>query len=62
MSAHNNEADLAAADGGPRAYTLEEIQAMPPAPGMPGSREADREIRAFERSNAAMLRGINEAG
>lgn len=57
-SNHNTEADLAAASGGPRAYTLEEIRAMPPAPGMP-SDEADREIRAFARSNELMLQGIN---
>jgi hypothetical protein len=59
-NAHNTEADRAAATGGPRAYTLEEIRAMPPAPGMPKS-EAHREMRAFARSNAAMLRGINGA-
>ncbi len=39
MTAHNDEADRAAADGGPRAYTLGEIQAMPPAPGMAARRK-----------------------
>jgi hypothetical protein len=34
MTAHWDEADRAAASGGPRAYSPAEIQAMPPAPGM----------------------------
>ena len=39
MSQHRNldEADRAAECGGPTAYTLAEIQAMPPAPGMQGA-------------------------
>jgi hypothetical protein len=66
MSAHLDEAELAAKCGGPRSYSPDEIAVLPPAPGMarriPTEQLLLEELQELSAMTATLLRSAQESG